>query len=142
VTCLSNLHQIGVGLEMYVHDNDNRLPKCNPLPFAGPSTNPPLSMVLSNYITARGVFQCPEDRTVFVVAKTSYEWNEFLNGVFYDRPQDWSLATKAIVETVFGGRTTTPLVGDAESFHPARASQLGKNALYFDGRVGRSNWTK
>lgn len=138
--CLSNLHQIGLALDMYVHDNNNHLPSCAPLPNLG--TNPPLTMVLSNYTSAAEVFRCPDDRSVFPARKCSYEWNAFLNGVSYDRPQDWSLATKAIVETVFGGRAYTPLVGDAEPFHPARGLQLGKNALYFDGRVDKSNWRK
>lgn len=138
--CLSNLRQIGVALELYVQDNEHHLPVCAMLPSL--STNPPLPVVLSNYTASPAVFQCREDRTYFAREKTSYEWNEFLNGASYDRPEDWSPTTKAIVETIFGGRLNTPLVGDADAFHPASGSQLGKNALFFDGRVAASNWKR
>jgi len=43
-----------------------------------------------------------------------------------------------IVETIFGGRLNTPLLGDAEAFHPPSGVWSGKNALYFEGRVQRA----
>jgi len=62
----------------------------------------------------------------------------FLNGASYDHPEDWSPATQAIVELVFGGRLNTPLCGDAEAFHPAGGIWTGKNALFFGGRVEKN----
>ena len=44
---------------------------------------------------------------------------------------------RVIVNTLFGGREQTPILGDADPFHGARGNLLGKNALYFDGRVDR-----
>ena len=76
---------------------------------------------------------------MFAVEQTSYEWNMFLNGASYDRPEDWSPATQAIVEIIFGSRLNTPLVADVEAFHPADKTGIGKNALFFDGRVGRGS---
>jgi prepilin-type processing-associated H-X9-DG protein len=61
-----------------------------------------------------------------------------LNGASYERPQDWSPTTQALVETIFGGRVNTPLIGDAEAFHPSDGIWMGKNALFFDGRVDRT----
>lgn len=135
--CLSNLHQIGLALDMYVQDNDDRLPVCAQLP--GANTNlPPITITLFPDRRTNTLFQCPEDRALFPTEQTSYEWNAFLNGASYDRPEDWSLATQAIVELVFGGRLNTPLIGDANAFHPASGNRTGKNALFFGGRVERT----
>jgi prepilin-type N-terminal cleavage/methylation domain-containing protein len=138
--CLSNLHQIGLALELYTQDNEHRLPTCAQMPSV--DTNlPPITAVLAPY-TARtkGLFQCPADRSVFAVEQTSYEWNMFLNGASYDHPEQWSPSTQAIVEIIFGGRLNTPLVGDAEPFHRTDGPGMGKNALFFDGRVARGRW--
>jgi prepilin-type N-terminal cleavage/methylation domain-containing protein len=135
--CLSNLHQLGLALQMYLDEHEERLPSCAQLPSAGTNL-PPITTVLAPYLHAKPVFQCPADRTVFPAEQTSYEWNAFLNGAPYDRPQDWSLVTKSIVETIFGGRLDTPLIGDAEAFHVAEGVWTGKNALFFEGRVDRT----
>jgi len=132
--CLSNLHQIGLAFELYVEGNNNRLPVCAPMPSL--NTNlPPITTTLASYLGAPAVWRCPADRAYFPTEQTSYEWNQFLNGVSYDRPEDWSPATCFLVQTVFGGRLNTPLVGDAAAFHTAEGHYTGKNALYFDDRV-------
>jgi prepilin-type N-terminal cleavage/methylation domain-containing protein len=137
VACLSNLHQIGLALDLYVQEHNDRLPSCAQLPTV--NTNlPPITTVLGPYLRANAVFLCLEDRTIFPVEQTSYEWNIFLNGASYDHPEDWSPATKAIVELVFGGRLNTPLCGDAAAFHPASGIWAGKNALFFGGRVEKT----
>jgi prepilin-type N-terminal cleavage/methylation domain-containing protein len=135
--CLSNLHQIGLALDLYVQENGDHLPSCAQLPTV--NTNlPSMTVVLGPYLRAKAIFLCPEDRTIFPTEQTSYEWNLFLNGASYDHPEDWSPATQAIVDLVFGGRLNTPLCGDAEAFHPASGIWMGKNALYFGGRVQKS----
>lgn len=132
--CLSNLRQIGLALDVYVQDNNDRLPFCAQIPSA--NTNlPPLFLTLFPGQRTNQLFHCPEDRTLFAEEQTSYEWNAFLNGASYDRPEDWSPATQAIVEQIFGGRLKTPLVGDANAFHPATGNRSGKNALFFGGHV-------
>jgi prepilin-type processing-associated H-X9-DG protein len=60
----------------------------------------------------------------------------------FQRLQDWSPVTKAIVETIFGGRLNTPLIGDAAAFHDAGSGLSGKNALFFDGRVDKGRARK
>ena len=135
--CLNNLHQIDLALDLYLQDNNDRLPSCAQLPSV--NTNlPAVSTMLAHYLRTKAIFQCPEDRVLFPVEQTSYEWNMFLNGASYDHPEDWSPATQAIVELVFGGRLNTPLCGDAEAFHTAGGIWTGKNALYFGGRVQKS----
>ena len=134
IACVSNLHQLGIALELYIPDHDNMLPTCSRLPSL--DTNlPALTTVLTQHLDSKDVFRCPAETAVFAKETTSYEWNVFLNGVSYDRPEDWSLVTYGMVEVVFGGRINTPLIGDAEPYHGAQAKTLGKNALFFDGRV-------
>jgi prepilin-type N-terminal cleavage/methylation domain-containing protein len=134
--CISNLHQIGLALDMYVQDNNDLLPFCAQLPSV--NTNfPSLPATLNSYLKNPAVFRCPEDRELFLIEHTSYEWNMLMNGASYDHPENWSPATQTIVETIFGGRLNTPLVGDANAFHAAGANSLGKNALFFGGRADK-----
>ena len=134
VACINNLHQIGLALDLYVQENNDRLPSCAELPSA--NTNlPSMTITLNPYLKTKAVFQCPEDRLLFPIEQTSYEWNIYLNGASYGHPENWSPATQAIIEVIFGGRASTPLCCDAEAFHPASGNYTGKNALYFEGRV-------
>jgi prepilin-type N-terminal cleavage/methylation domain-containing protein len=136
IRCISNLHQIGLGLMLYVQDNNNHLPDCAQLPSV--STNlTPINVVLAPFLPAKLVFQCPEDQTLFPVEQTSYEWNIFLNGESYDQPGSWPPVTQTIVDTIFGGRLNTPLLTDAEAFHVASGNMTGRNALFFDNRVAK-----
>jgi prepilin-type N-terminal cleavage/methylation domain-containing protein len=137
VACLSNLHQIGIAIELYIQDNDHRLPVCAQMPSLNP-TSAPITKVLEPQLQSKPVWKCPSDQSYFEKEQTSYEWNQFLNGASYDRPQDWSPVTQAIVESIFGGRLTTPLIGDAAAFHGAEGPWTGKNALFFDGRVEKT----
>ncbi|MCP5526215.1 MAG: type II secretion system protein [Verrucomicrobiales bacterium] len=135
--CLNNLHQIGLAMEIYVQDNDHRLPVCAQMPTLNPELTP-LTTALAPFLHASNVFKCPGDRATFAREGTSYEWNIFLNGASYDRPEeDMSPVTRAVVDTIFGGRMNTPLTGDAGAFHGAGGGWSGKNALFFDGRVER-----
>ena len=137
VACLSNLRQIGLALEIYIQDNGHHLPACAQMPTLN-TNQTPITTALMPHLRSRAVWRCPADQTMFPLEQTSYEWNQFLNGASYDRPEDWSPTTQSIVELIFGGRMNTPLVGDAAAFHPAEGIWMGKNALYFDGRVDRT----
>lgn len=137
VACVSNLRQLGIALVLYVQDNNDRLPSCALLPSV--NTNlPAITVPLLPYLKNPEIFRCPADKVMFPVEQTSYEWNMYLNGSSYDHPEDWSPATRVIVETIFGGRLNTPLLGDAEANHPKSANSNGKNSLYFEGRVEKS----
>jgi prepilin-type N-terminal cleavage/methylation domain-containing protein len=135
--CLSNLHQIALAMELYIQENGNRLPSCSALPSLSTSNLPPITAALGPQLRSQAIWRCPADRDFFSTNQTSYEWNWFLNGASYDRPQDWSPVTQGIVETIFGGRLNTPLIGDAEAFHGPGGIYSGKNALFFDGRVDK-----
>ena len=135
--CLSNLHQIGLAMELYIQDNEHRLPVCARMPSLNTNLTP-ITSALAPYLPAKAIWHCPEDKKEFAAQQTSYEWNEFLNGASYDRPEDWSPVTQSIVEIIFGGRLNTPLIGDVEAFHGRQGIWTGKNALYFDGRVAKA----
>lgn len=137
VACISNLRQIGLALNLYVQDNNDHMPYCALLPSV--NTNlPAITAPLLPYLKNKDTFRCPADQTMFPVEQTSYEWDMYLNGASYDQPENWSPATWTIIQTIFGGRLNTPLMGDAEANHPKSATSNGKNALFFDGRVERS----
>jgi prepilin-type N-terminal cleavage/methylation domain-containing protein len=138
VACLSNLHQIGLGLEMYVQDNEHRLPTCAQLPTLD-TNQPSITTVLKSYVPPGKAYECPADHTIYPANGTSYEWNIYLNGASYDRPQDWSKVTQSIVEIIFGGRLNTPILGDAAAHHGAEGKWTGKNALFFEGRVAKTS---
>ncbi len=135
--CLSQLRQMGVALELYVQEHEDRLPYCPMLPSSDTNLTP-IMTVLQPYLKKPEIWRCPEDEAIFPREQTSYEWNAFLNGASYTQPETWSPVTHSIVQTIFGGRANTPLLGDAGTFHALGSSGLGKNALFFDGRVERA----
>ena len=135
--CLSNLHQMGLALNIYVEENNNHLPSCPMIPSQDTNLTP-IFIILKMNLQNPKVWHCPADQTLFQTEGTSYEWNYFLNGASYDRPEDWLPSTQTIVNVIFGGRYTTPLIGDANSFHPMTGMLTGRNALYFDGRVEKT----
>src|SRR3989475_13261905 len=65
--CLSNLRQIGIALQLYTQDNNNRLPVMRDKSF-DPTTPtvtnalPGPDVVLSNYLGAVRVLRCPSGR--------------------------------------------------------------------------------
>lgn len=136
--CLSNLRQIGIALHLYVQDNNDHLPVCAQLPNLATTNLPAITATLAAYLQSPLIWQCPADHRFFPIELSSYEWNQFLNGASYDHPEEWSPVTQQIVDTIFGGRLTTPLIGDAEAFHGAEGIWTGKNALFFDARVDRT----
>src|SRR2546423_1787201 len=92
-SCLSNLHQIGLALRIYVDESDNHLPLMwdAPLGTNAPLTNsllPTVDKVLTVYLTSTNVLRCPsDDRALFAQTGSSYAWNTLLNGQDADRLQ-------------------------------------------------------
>ena len=136
-SCLNNLHQLGLALNIYVNENNGYLPTC-PLIPSQDTNETSIITLLKPEVQNTNLFRCPADLTVFKTEGTSYEWNMYLNGAPADRPEMWSPVTQEIVNVIFGGRWTTPLMGDANSFHPASGIWTGRNALFLDGRVEKT----
>lgn len=129
--CASNLRQIGIGLQLYVQDNNNRMPimRDRTTDTNAPVTNslPSVEQVLSAHVGNKLVFQCPSDRSrIYEETGSSYGWNSLLNGQNADQLR---------VLTMDFGSSQTPVMFDKEAFHAARGAKKGVNYLYADGHI-------
>ena len=127
--CLSNLHQIGVGLQLYVQDNQNHLPMMQDKPTNGvPTLYPSIDRVLLSFTGgSSNVFRCPSDRQqLFELTGSSYSWNNLLNGQDADHLE---------VFTNVYPLTQVFLVFDKAKFHQARGDERAINWLYADGHI-------
>ena len=129
--CLSNLRQMGIALQLYVQDNENRMPVMYDFLVTTntvPTNQPPApNVVLSNYLGAQLVLKCPSDRAgVFEQTKCSYAWNSLLNGQPADQLRLFNLSL---------GQQQIPVFFDKEGFHKARGPKREVNYLYADGHI-------
>jgi prepilin-type N-terminal cleavage/methylation domain-containing protein/prepilin-type processing-associated H-X9-DG protein len=127
--CLSNLRQVGIALQLYVQDNENKLPAMFDAPpgtNSMPATNS-MDLVLSNYLGNVRVLLCPSDnKNLFTQTGSSYAWNSLING------QD---ADHLIVFSINFDPHNIPLAFDKEAFHAAIGNGRGVNYLYADGHI-------
>lgn len=125
--CLSNLHQIGTALQLYVQDHNNRLPYMRDKSLTTTNDLPSPDIVLSNYLGNVNVLRCPSDRQqLFETTGSSYSWNSLLNG------QD---AEHLSVLGLNFDPHQIPLMFDKEKFHAARGEGKAQNFLYADGHI-------
>ncbi|HWQ93268.1 MAG TPA: type II secretion system protein [Clostridia bacterium] len=139
-SCLSNLRQAGVALQLYVHDNNNRMPFIQDQ-FPGVTNQyPGPNVVLASHLGNTNVLQCAADRwpqadplpiptagsTHFHQTGSSYSWNTLLNGQNADR---------LLVLGMDFGPTRTPVMYDKAKFHLARGENKAINFLYADGHI-------
>ena len=141
--CLSNLHQIGIALQLYVGDNRNRLPCMSDIypgvtnKYAGPD------QVLVSSLGNLNVLRCPSDKwppdksslpekgpTYFEQTGSSYAWNDFLNG----KDAEQLVVSLIGIDLKFEPHEI-PLMFDKEKFHIARGDAKAKNFLYADGHI-------
>ncbi len=149
--CLSNLHQIGIALQVYVGDNNNKLPFMTDIypgvtNYYRNSTNQLLGpdAVLSNTLGNVKVLACPSDRwsgtnappypqkplTFFAQTGSSYSWNYLLNGEDADHLQVQLLGVTLQFDPV-----QMPLFFDKEKFHLVCGVNKAINYLYADGHI-------
>jgi len=128
--CISNLRQIGVALQLYVDENQQRLPFMRDRATVMDTNQPALpsvEQVLRDQLGNTNVLHCPSDRILlFEQTGSSYSWNSLLNG---QRADDLK---------VFGMNFDShaiPVFFDKESFHAARGPKKEVNYLYADGHI-------
>lgn len=125
--CLSNLHQMGIALQLYVQDNRNRLPYMNDRSLTTTNPYPPPDVVLSNYLGNVNVLRCPSDnKQLFETTGCSYFWNFWLNGEDADH---------LVAVGITFQPHQIPLFCDKEGFHKARGAAKAQNFLYADGHI-------
>jgi prepilin-type N-terminal cleavage/methylation domain-containing protein/prepilin-type processing-associated H-X9-DG protein len=125
--CLSNLHQIGVALQLYVQDNGNHLPFMRDKSLTTTNEFPSPDLVLSNYLGNVRVLQCLSDRQdLFQTTGSSYAWNNLLNGQDADHLSALGL--------LFDPHQI-PLMFDKDRFHKSRGPKKAVNYLYADGHI-------
>jgi len=129
--CISNLHQLGIALQVYVDGNNNRLPVMRDK-FIGtnqPATNtlPSPDVVLKSELGNSNVMRCPSDRAdCFEQTGSSYSWNSLLNG---QRGDSFN------VLGLHFDPHAIPVFFDKEGFHAARGRGKEVNYLYADGHI-------
>lgn len=132
--CLSNLRQVGIALQVYVQDNNNRLPfmrdraqfDTNAIPDKATNALPAPDQVLSNDLGNVRVLRCPSDRWVYDATGSSYSWNSLLNGQNADR---------LVVMGMDFNPHQIPVMFDKEKFHAARGTGKAQNFLFADGHI-------
>jgi prepilin-type N-terminal cleavage/methylation domain-containing protein len=138
--CLSNLRQVGIALQVYVGENNNKLP-CMFDVFPGVTNQAPgPDIVLSNQVGNLNVLRCPSDKwvatnalpfpqkgtTYFEQTGSSFSWNYLLNGE--DAEHLSALGMQVDPHAM-------PLMYDKEKFHVARGEAKAQNFLYADGHI-------
>jgi len=129
--CLSNLHQIGIALQIYVQDNNNKLPVMRDAPtdpaVAATNSFPTINKVLYSQLGSTNVLHCPDDLPdYFGTTGSSYGWNSLLNGEDADH---------LIVFGIHFNPHEIPVVFDKQDFHKARGPSKAVNYLYADGHI-------
>ena len=138
--CLSNLRQIGVALQLYIQENNNRLPFMRDQSLTGTNDLLGPDQVLSNQLGNLNVLRCPSDQwksdqpkplpekgaTWFEQTGSSYSWNSLLNGEDAEHLQAFGLKFDP---------HEIPLMFDKEKFHLARGDAKAQNWLYGDSHI-------
>jgi prepilin-type N-terminal cleavage/methylation domain-containing protein/prepilin-type processing-associated H-X9-DG protein len=129
--CLSNLHQIGIALQIYVSDNNNKMPVMRDVStdpaVAATNTFPAIHKVLATQLGNTNVLRCPSDLVrLFETTGSSYSWNSLLNA------QD---ADQLKLFTIRFGTHEIPVVYDKDDFHKVRGANKAVNYLYADGHI-------
>ena len=129
--CLSNLHQIGIALQLYVSENNNKLPVMRDVStdpaVAATNTFPAINRVLATQLGNTNVLRCPSDvQQLFETTGSSYSWNSLLNGEDADH---------LVVFNIHFDPHEIPVVFDKADFHKGRGANKAVNYLYADGHI-------
>lgn len=129
--CLSNLHQTGIAVQIYVSDNNNKMPVMRDVStdpaVAATNTFPAINTVLAPQLGNTNVLRCPSDlQNFFEQTGSSYAWNSLLNAEDADHLKVFNISFSA---------PEIPVVYDKEDFHKARGPNKAVNYLYADGHI-------
>lgn len=127
VACMSNLHQVGIALQMYLQENNNHLPVMRDYSATADTNTVPLptpNVVLASELGNTNVLDCPADTAgLFQQTGSSYSWNSLINGQDAGHMQVFGMTFNS---------TQIPLMFDKGSFHKERGPAKAVNYLYGD----------
>ncbi len=127
--CTSNLHQMGVALEVYIDENNDHLPFMEDVVTNATLTNnyPPVNVVLASQLGSLHVLRCPSDnQKVYETTGSSYGWNPALNGQDAAHPDYLGFVTPL---------GQVPVFFDKAPFHSLNGAAHAVNYLYADQHI-------
>jgi len=124
--CMSHLRVLGVGLNLYLADNNGVMPTLKLARERRAEDVPVIDNTLDRYVSAKDAFACPSDRRFAAESGTSYHWNVAINGQSVASLNFMGVADQP---------SYVPLMGDKEGFH--RDPQHKVNILYADGHASK-----
>lgn len=124
--CVSNLGQLGAGLNLYLGDHNMTMPTMKAARADRQEDTPVLDNTLTAQVSDARIFTCPADKQgVAAKTGTSYFWNSALNGQ--------NIATLNFLRVQ--DTTRIPILSDKDKFHPYLPFEV--NVLYADGHATR-----
>jgi prepilin-type processing-associated H-X9-DG protein len=136
--CRNNLHQLRLGVEMYLEANARRFPDAARVPGLGATgARPSLLAVLGPYVEGNArLFRCPADPSsprAYGLYGTSYEYNA------EDTAVGRGVANRTLAQVVNRRPAVEPdsvlLLFDLDDFHGPAGSRPARNYLYADGHI-------
>ncbi len=129
-TCLSNLRQIGIAVNIYATDHQDMLPMANEYPASPPPSDayhqgpPAIYDVIGSYVKNEQIFRCPSDKEqMWMEQGTSYDYGFGL--------LDIGMPYQPIYNPWGKDPSQTVLAGDYSSdWH-----SVGSAILYVDGHA-------
>ncbi len=116
--CLNNLRSLGVGLESYLQDHQQKLPELAAGRASKSDDSPVLETVLLPYLENPEAFKCPQDSKEYSKSGSSYLWNSTQSGLHVSQLSFFGIKDRP---------DKIPLITDKEAWHPS-----GTNFLYAD----------
>lgn len=139
--CISNLRQAGIALQLYVQENNNRLPIMRDKSLTTTTNElPGPDQMLASQLGNTNVLKCPSDKwppdtpkliptagpSCFEQTGSSYSWNSLLNGQNAENLEAFKIHFDP---------HQIPLMFDKDKFHIARGEKKALNYLYADGHI-------
>ncbi len=128
--CANNLHQMGIAIQVYAQDNNQKLPAIEPLPSQPVIPSAPLPSLHDTLLKYMGgnekVFRCARDNARWPLEGASYEWCYPYNDDLVDVPKAWIFNVQPVKAT---------LLWDYDNVHGDQGGPHTKNILYADGHV-------
>lgn len=117
-SCLNNLRSLGVGLQSYLQEHNDRLPDWKAGRASKTEDIPVLETGLLPYLESPGAFKCPADSKLYDASGSSYLWNSTQSGLLISQLAFFGIKDRP---------DKIPLITDKEAWHSDKV-----NFLYAD----------